>query len=85
MTDEERDLYLRALLKGTAEEAYEALREARGTGPSEHELLALEEIGLVELVRESVPGSSGSEAAPDRVVGVLGLTGNGEEFAEDLG
>jgi hypothetical protein len=31
-----------------------------------------------------VPGSSCSEAAPDLVVEVIGLTGMGREFADDL-
>ena len=85
MTDEERDLYLKALLRGSPDEAAQALVEARGVGPTTRELLALDELGFLELVRESVPGSSGSESSPDPVVEVLGLTGSGEEFAADLG
>jgi hypothetical protein len=79
MTDAERDLYLKALLRGTADDAAQALVDARGSGPTDHELLALDELGLVELVR-----SRDGDGTPDLVVEVLGLTGNGEEFAEDL-
>jgi hypothetical protein len=45
------------------------------------ELHGLEEEGLLELVREVVPSSSGTE---EIVVDVLGLTGNGSAFARDL-
>ena len=84
MTDAERDLYLKALRDGTPDEAADALAAHRGIGPTTHELLALDELGFVELVRQSVPGSSGSESSPDLVVEVLGLTGSGQEFADDL-
>jgi hypothetical protein len=84
MIDAERDLYLKAMLDGGPEAAAAALEAERGVGPTTHELLALDELGFVELVRQSVPGSSGSEAAPDLVVEVIGLTGIGREFADDL-
>ena len=83
MTDEERDIYLRAMLTGTAEAANAALIDARGTGVTVHELLALDELDLIELVHEDRSGSSGSQASLDPVVTVIGLTGVGVDFAED--
>jgi hypothetical protein len=81
MTDDEQTTYLRAMIDGSAADADAALQAARGSGPTMLELLGLEEEGLVELVREVVPSSSGAE---DIVVDVLGLTGNGLAFARDL-
>ncbi len=83
MTDAERCLYLRAMLEGTPADGDEALRQARGTAVTLHELLALDELGLLELVRGNVAGSSGSQGAEDPVVEVLGLTGSGHSFAEN--
>ena len=85
MTDEERDLYLRALRDGSPESAALALKAQRGSEPTTLELLALDELGFVELVREETPGSSGAQNDSDPVVEVIGLTGEGEQFAEDLG
>ncbi len=81
MTDDEQTIYLRALLDGSAADADAALTARRGSGPTNLELLGLEEEGLIELVREVVPSSSSNE---DIVVDVLGLTGNGHAFARDL-
>jgi hypothetical protein len=81
MTDEERAIYLRAMIDGTTADADAALQSARGSGPTMLELHGLEEEGLIELVREVVPSSSGDEAI---VVDVLGLTGEGAAFARDL-
>jgi hypothetical protein len=81
MTDDEQTTYLRAMIDGSAADADAALQAARGSGPTMLELLGLEEEGLIELVREVVPSSSGAE---DIVVDVLGLTGNGAAFARDL-
>jgi hypothetical protein len=82
MTDEEQTIYLRAMIDGSAADADAALQAARGSGPTMLELHALEEEGLIELVREVVPSSTG--AAEDIIVDVLGLTGNGAAFARDL-
>jgi hypothetical protein len=81
MTDEERAIYLRAMIDGTTADADAALQSARGSGPTMLELHGLEEEGMIELVREVVPSSSGDEAI---VVDVLGLTGEGAAFARDL-
>jgi len=81
MTDEERAIYLRAMIDGTTADADAALQSARGSGPTMLELHGLEEEGLIELVREVVPSSSGAEAI---IVDVLGLTGEGVAFARDL-
>jgi hypothetical protein len=81
MTDEERAIYLLAMIDGTTADADAALQAARGSGPTMLELHGLEEEGLIELVREVVPSSSGDEAI---VVVVLGLTGEGASFARDL-
>ena len=72
------DLLMR---QGSTGDAESALREARGSGPTTLELLALEEEGLIELVREVVPASTDDDGI---VVDVLGLTGNGHAFARDL-
>ena len=85
MTDEERDLYLRALRDGSPESAALMLKAKRGSGPTTRELLALDELDLIELAREATPGSSGAQNDSDPIVEVIGLTGNGEQFAEDLG
>jgi hypothetical protein len=81
MTDEERAIYLRAMVQGTTTDAEAALQAARGSGPTMLELHGLEEEGLIELVREVVPSSSGTE---EIIIDVLGLTGNGAAFARDL-
>lgn len=83
MNNDERCRYLRAMLEGSPADADEVLREARGTGVTLHELLALDELGFVELVRGDMSDSSGSQGAGDPVVDVIGLTGIGREFAED--
>ena len=85
MTEAERDLYLRALRDGSPESAALTLKAKRGTEPTTLELLALDELGFLELAREETPGSSGAQNDVDPIVEVIGLTGEGEQFAEDLG
>ncbi len=75
-------MYLRAMLTGSPADAAEALRAARGEGPTHLELLALDELGLIELIRADAPASA-AEHGTNPVVDVLGLTGEGTEFAED--
>jgi hypothetical protein len=47
MIDEERDLYLKAMLEGGPDAAAAALESERGIGPTTQELLALDELGFV--------------------------------------
>lgn len=83
MTDDERCLYLQAMLTGSPDDAAEVLRGARGEGPTTLELLALDELDFIELVRSPAPDTGDHREHRDLVVAVLGLTGEGSKFAED--